>query len=79
MSFHHDPSQADPASRKGAALVHLADTLCCRERYGFWLTGQTQVVLPEMLPPLGLTPAGLDTVSAELPQRVEEAERVFDD
>lgn len=77
MAFHHDPGEADPALQKVATLVHVADTVCSRERFGFWLTAQTQEVLPALLPAIGLTPADLDAVLAELPQRVEEAEQVF--
>jgi HD-like signal output (HDOD) protein len=77
MAFHHDPGQAAPALQKVATLVYVADTVCCRERHGLWLTAQTQEISPELLPLIGLTAAGLDAVLAELPQRIEEAEQVF--
>lgn len=79
LAYHHHPVALQPEFRKMAALIYVADTLCCRARYGFWLTAQTQEIDDWMLPLIGLSPADLERVAEEWPARVAEAEQVFGD
>jgi HD-like signal output (HDOD) protein len=77
IAYHHDPRALQPEFRRVASTIMLADTLCCQARYGFWISAQTQVVTDELLETVGLGQESVDQVREELPQRVEEAERIF--
>jgi len=77
IAFHHEPLTLPPEYQKTAAIVYVADTLCGRERYGFWLTAWMQPLPETILQLVGLSAERLDPIMAELPARVEEAERVF--
>ena len=77
IAYHHEPLALQPENRKLAAIVYAADTLCGCERYGFWLTAQGQELADAVLQPVAIVPEFLERVAAELPARVEEAERVF--
>jgi HD-like signal output (HDOD) protein len=77
IAYHHEPLTLQPEFRKIPAIVYAADTLCGRERYGFWLTSQGQELRETILQPVALVPEFLEQMAAELPGRVEEAERVF--
>lgn len=77
IAFHHEPLALPAEYQKTAAIVYVADTLCGRERYGFWLTAWMQPLPETILQLVGLSAERLDPIMAELPARVEEAERVF--
>jgi HD-like signal output (HDOD) protein len=77
VAYHHDPSALQPDLQKMAALVYLADTLCCQGRYGFWLTAATQELSDRLLDLTGLSAADLEHAATELPARLAEAEKVF--
>jgi HD-like signal output (HDOD) protein len=77
ISYHHDPLSLQADFQPVAALVYLADTLCARHQLGFYLTAGQQDLPEWMLNGLKLTPAMLEQVCAELPQRLAEAEQIF--
>jgi HD-like signal output (HDOD) protein len=77
IAYHHDPAALQPEFQKAAALVYLADTLCCQGRHGFWLTAQTQELSEGMLTLTGVTAAAIEQTVAELPTRLMEAEQIF--
>jgi HD-like signal output (HDOD) protein len=77
ISYHHDPASLKPEYQKIAAVVYLADTVCCRARYGFWLSAQNQVPADWMLELVGADAQTLERIEGELPERVDEAEQAF--
>lgn len=77
IAHHHNPAEAPAEFEVHASVVHIADTLACQGRFGFYLTAQSQVLGPELLRKVGVTQEQLDAVMADLPARVEDAERVF--
>ncbi len=79
ISYHHEPNTLQAEFRRVTCLVALADTLCCQAHYGLWLTAQTQTMTDELLGEVALDAAAVQKVLEELPQRVEEAERIFSD
>ena len=79
IAYHHNPMQLKPEFRNVATMTYVADTVCCRDEYGFWLTAHKQELSDELLATVGLTPAKIEEVSADLPDKVEEAEGIFID
>lgn len=77
IAYHHEPSSLQPEYQKLTSLVYLADTLCCRHQFGFWLTAQTQETPEWMFELTRVQPAHLDEVAELLPERVAEAETIF--
>lgn len=77
IAYHHTPAALQPEHQKTPRLIYLADALGCRGRYGFWLSGQTHELGPEVLQAAGLRPQQLEQVAAELPQGIAEAEAIF--
>jgi HD-like signal output (HDOD) protein len=77
VAYHHNPSTLQPELQRVAALVYLADTICCQEQHGFWLTAQTQQPPEWMMKLTGITATDVETVTAELPQRLTEAQQIF--
>jgi HD-like signal output (HDOD) protein len=77
VGYHHAPTSLQPEHQRIATIVHLADTLCCGTKYGFWLTGFTQDPPDTMLDIAGLTTPAIEEIIALLPQRIEEAEAAF--
>lgn len=77
IAYHHDPAGLQAPLQRATALVYVADVVCCRGRLGLWLTAQTQEIRAEMLELVGLTDRELGQVVDELPQRLQEAERIF--
>ena len=77
IGYHHEPSSLQPEFQRVAAIVYLADSLCCQGRIGFWLTAQTQE-FPEWMQKLAaVTSVDLARIAEELPQRLAEAEQIF--
>lgn len=77
IAYHHDPSMLQPEFQRVATTVFAADTLCCQNRYGFWLTAQLQQLTDETLALVEMTSTQLTEVLEALPERVEEAEQIF--
>lgn len=79
IAYHHEPWTLQPDLQRSVAMIYLADTLCSKGRYGFWLTAQLQEPDAAALKIIGLTHEQLAEFAEELPARVEEAERIFVD
>lgn len=79
IGFHHNPGNLRTELGKLAALIHVADVVCCQNKYGFFLTAQSQEVSDELLESLSLTEDKINEVLATLPEQVKEAERIFSD
>ena len=77
ISHHHNPSGLRPEFQKLTTVVHIADTLCCQQQCGFYLTAAHQTVAPDALALIGVTTEQLEGIVADLPEQIEEAERVF--
>lgn len=75
--FHHEPLAMQPEFRRTVATIYVADTVCCRKQFGFWLTAAGQELKPEILDASQLTIPQVEAVEAELPERVEEAEAIL--
>lgn len=75
--FHHEPLAMQPEFRRTVATIYIADTVCCRHRFGFWLTAQTQELRNEIMEAAQLTMPQVEQIEAELPARVEEAEAIL--
>ncbi|MGB2984364.1 MAG: HDOD domain-containing protein [Phycisphaerae bacterium] len=74
VGFHHNPEALSVELRNMATLIQMADTLCCQEKTGFYLTAQHGVVNEEMLDSLSITQAQLDDVRETLGDHVTDAE-----
>lgn len=79
IAYHHDPSVLKPEYRRLATTIHVADTICCQDQIGFWLTSKSQSVTDEMLATIGVTGQQVEQILEELPERIEETERIFGD
>lgn len=79
ISHHHRPLELPVEFQRMAATIFVADALCCRAQHGFWLSGQTQEINEAVLKVVGIEAEQLDSVLDELPERVDEAERIFTD
>jgi putative nucleotidyltransferase with HDIG domain len=77
IARHHEPEGLKDELARSVFAVYLADTTCCAGRYGFWLTAQGQEIGSQALEVVGLTRDQVDAVAGDLPELVEEAERVF--
>lgn len=77
VGYHHTPGDLQSEHQRLAAIIYMADMLCCRAKLGFWLTARAQTPAPEMLQLVGLTPAALGEIAGQLPARVAEAEHIF--
>ncbi len=77
IAYHHTPEEVPAEFQRLAAAINVADAICCRSRYGLWLTAQDSRMSAEQLKLINLTPPDLEPIIEELGERVEEAERVF--
>lgn len=77
IAYHHEPDGLKPEFQKVTSIVHLADTLCCNLRYGFWLTAFMQDPPDEMLDTVGIKASVFERIAADLPAAVEEANQAF--
>lgn len=75
--YHHDPRPLQPEFNRIVALICVADTICCQMQHGFYLTGCTQSVIPEMVTLIGIDAAALAEVQAALPEMIAEAEQIL--
>ncbi len=77
VGFHHNPESLSVELRNLATLVQTADTLCCQEKIGFYLTAQNSTITEEMLEQLGITPEQIEELRIALPEKVADAESVL--
>jgi putative nucleotidyltransferase with HDIG domain len=79
IAFHHEAEDVNPEFRWLTATIYVADSICCRERLGYWLTAHTQEPSESILSYTGLTEEHIQQAVERLPALVKEAERVFAD
>ncbi len=79
LSSHHTPLAVEPDHQKMVATIYIADTLCCRGQYGFWLTAANQEIQSELMEIVGVSDEQIGTLMDELPTRIRDAEKVFAD
>lgn len=77
IAHHHDTTDLKPEYLRLTTAVMVADTICCQNQIGFYLTGQTQEVTEDMLEIIGITPDRVNSVLELLPDRIAESERIF--
>lgn len=77
IGYHHKPHLLAPEFRPIAEIVHAADILACKAEIGFTATAADETLTPELLESLGITATDVDSILAELPERVANAEAVF--
>lgn len=77
LGYHHNVGNLTADHRVLPVMVYVADTLCCHERFGFYLTGEGQALDDTLLASIGLTEAQFNQVREELPEQVEAAEAML--
>lgn len=77
ISYHHNPGELEDGTRKLAALLCCADTICCGQGLGFSLTALNQEPEPEIMKWAGMEPENIPEVMEGLEEDVEDALRVF--
>lgn len=78
-AYHHNPENLRPEFRKFVQTVQLADTLCCQNQFGFYLTAQKQEVTDVQLAEIGTTPERVQELLEKLPEFIAETEQMFSD
>jgi putative nucleotidyltransferase with HDIG domain len=79
IAYHHNPTLLNPEFQPLATTIYLADTICCQNHLGFWLTAKRQTATEDMLAAIGVNSERVQQVLEELPERVKETERIFSD
>lgn len=79
ISHHHTPQLLRAEYQKVVTLIYVADTLCCQQQMGFWLTARDQRIDEDLYDSLGVTRETVEEIIEQLPANVEEAEQVFSD
>jgi HD-like signal output (HDOD) protein len=74
VGFHHSPEAVSAELKNIATLVQTADILACQQKIGFYLTADEKQVCDETLEVLGLSREQLESVAAELPDQLADAE-----
>jgi len=77
ISYHHRSDSLKPEFRRVVTAVMLADTICCQNQLGFFLTAQTQSIHSPMLETIGVSEAQVAGMLETLPERIEETEQIF--
>ena len=79
IAYHHNPTLLKLEFQKLATLIFVADTICCQNRLGFWLTGRSHILTKDMLFMIGVTQRQVHHIVEELPQRIAETEEMYSD
>ena len=74
---HHTPENLKPELRRLVTAIQVADTICCQNELGFYLTAQDQDVTDEMLEVIGVKESTVAELLEQLPERIEETEAIF--
>lgn len=77
LGYHHRIDVLSDENRLLPVVVHIADTLCCHDSVGFYLTASEQQVSTTLLQSVGLSEADFNTVREGLLEQVEVAEVVL--
>ncbi|MBI5865720.1 MAG: HDOD domain-containing protein, partial [Planctomycetes bacterium] len=79
IAFHHEPAPLRPEFRRVVTAIQIADTICCQNAIGYYLTAATQEVTEEQLQAVGIAADKLSGILELLPERIAESEQVFTD
>ena len=77
ISYHHNPDNLKPELRKIVSAVKVADTICCQNELGFYLTAQNQDISDEILDYVGIDAQRLSELLEKLPECITETEQIF--
>ena len=77
IAYHHSPMKLKPEFRRLASYIYVADTLCCQNKHGFWLTAYNQEVNEVILSAINQTPETLEALVSDLPEHIQEAQSIF--
>lgn len=77
LGYHHQIDLLSPENRLLPVLVHIADTLCCHDGIGFYLTAADQEVNEGLLQSVGLSEADFNSVRDGLVEQVTVAEGIL--
>ncbi|MFQ5806957.1 MAG: HDOD domain-containing protein [Phycisphaerae bacterium] len=77
ISHHHNPENLKPELKRVVTAVQVADTICCQNELGFYLTAQIQEITDEMLEIVGVNASEVGELVELLPERVLETEQIF--
>lgn len=79
IAYHHNPATLKPEFKKIVTAIYVADTICCQNEIGFYLTANAQEVTDETLAEIGISEAKIAEIVENLPERIKEAEQIFAD
>lgn len=77
ISRHHSPDNLKPELKRIVTAVQVADTICCQNELGFYLTAQVQSITDEMLDYIGVNEHQVGELLESLPERIKETEQIF--
>ena len=77
IAYHHNPERLKPELKRVVTAVQVADTVCCQNELGFYLSAQTQDVTGETLELIGISEQQIGELLETLSERIQEAEQVF--
>lgn len=77
ITYHHNPELLQPEFRRLVTAVQIADTICCQNEIGFYLTAQHADVTDEQLTQIGVDEEAVAEVLRILPDRIEETRAIF--
>jgi hypothetical protein len=77
MGYHHRPEVLSADNRLLPVVVHIADTLCCHDSIGFYLTAADQKVDEGILQSVGLSEANFMAVRENLLEQVDQTETIL--
>lgn len=79
IGYHHDPSKLQPDLKRLVTTIQVADTICCQNQIGFYLTAYAGEVTEEQLATIGVSASKVAEVVEALPDRIAETEQIFRD
>lgn len=74
---HHSLPDVSGESNQLQAIIHIADTLACQSRIGFFLTGMQQQIDEKTLRSLGINPADVEELRKKLPELTQATSALF--
>ena len=77
ISYHHRTEKLKPEFKRVVTAISVADTICCQNEIGFYLTGQVQEVTDESLEAIGVSEQQVAELLEDLPERIQETEQIF--
>lgn len=79
IAYHHRDEQLKPELQRFITAVRVADTICCQNEIGFFLTALQQEISDDMLEIIGVSEDQVGELLESLPDRIAEAEAIFVD